>query len=337
MQQNQLVALGLDAEREEEVTRKGLKGKIARVVRVDRTLVTLRTSSNLVRIVNSKSTPLIVGDWVVTDDDSTAVRLVRRTELARRTGQRGDERQATAANIDLVLVVRALDTAIRLNRLSSLLVIAYDSGATPLLVLTKADVIVDALTPAREIASGLGGVDTIAVSTVNGTGLDDLRQRISGKSVVLLGESGAGKSTLTNTLFGSDALATATVRRDGQGRHTTTHRELIVIPTGGVIIDTPGVREASSFGDREGVERTFADIVAIAAQCRFSNCPHLDTPGCAIDTALYEGRINQERFDSYLHEVSEREWLERRVDAKTTSEQKATSRSRTKRLQKDQW
>lgn len=327
----QLLALGYDAERDDEVAQRGLEGLVGRVVRVDRAIVTIETAATALRIKNLLAAPLIVGDWVVADGEQV-VRLTRRTELVRRVGHRRDERQPIAANVDLVLVVRALDTDIRIGRLSALVVIAFDSGATPLVVLSKADRADDAMASCDKVSSSLNGVETIAISTVTGLGMDELRERIAGKTIVLLGESGAGKSTLTNALCGSDVLATSSVRRDGQGRHTTTHRQLVVIPSGGVVIDTPGVREAAAFGDGEGLELAFADVVELVARCRFPDCQHGDTPGCAVTAALEDGRLDGERLSAYLHETGEQAWLERRLDAKAVSAEKSNNKKRKRRL-----
>ncbi len=329
--QRVLESLGLDDARLAEAEALGGIGALGRVNRVDRGMATVVTEAGPLRVDNPTNDALIVGDWAVVID-GVPTRLERRTELVRRTGYRRDERQAIAANVDLVLVVRALDTAVRLNRLSTLVVIAYDSGAVPLVVLTKADLDPDPAAACQQVATGLGGVETMAISTVTGAGIDELRARVAGRTIVLLGESGAGKSTLTNALAEAQHLATADVRRDGQGRHTTTHRELVVLPTGGVVIDTPGIRDAASFGEGAGLELTFADVVELALRCRFSDCAHGPTPGCAITPAIEDGTIDQARVEAYLHEVAEQAWLERRHDLRAQSEAKANPKRLTKAM-----
>jgi ribosome biogenesis GTPase len=323
-----LESLGFDQTRRQEISDLGATGICGRVVRVDRSVATVLSADGVQRVETSPSDELVVGDWVMLSNELIR-RLSRRTELVRRVGANKDERQSMAANIDLVLIVRALDTEVRVNRLMSLAVVAYDSGATPLVVLTKADVCDDVPAAIEKVSIALGAVETVAISAKNGLGLVELRERIKGRTIVLFGESGAGKSTLTNILCGQELLATGEVRRDGQGRHTTTHRELVVVPSGGVIIDTPGIREAASFGEGHGIDLAFADVVAFARKCQFSDCSHLDTPGCAVNEALAQGLLIKLRVEAYLHELEQQQWLETRQRTKAESnEQKPTYRRR---------
>ena len=323
-----LASIGFDEFRREEISGLKLEGECGRVVRVDRSAVSVMSGAGVLRIDTTPDDGLVVGDWVVVNDQ-VATRLERRTVLVRRVGPKKDERQTMAANVDVVVIVRGLDSDMRLNRLAALAVVAFDSGAAALVVLTKADLCKDPEEVAHTVSVGLGGIETITVSAKTGLGLDELRRRIAGRTVVLFGESGAGKSTLTNSLFGDELLATAEVRRDGQGRHTTTHRELVVIPSGGVIIDTPGIRDAAAFGDGHGLALAFADLLALAENCRFRDCNHDLTPGCAIEEAVHEGRISRARLEAYLHEAREQAWLEKRLDERTeTTELKKTHRRR---------
>ncbi len=307
-----LATLGFDDRRRIEIEQRGLAGECGRVVRVDRSVVSVVTANGSARIETAPNDELVVGDWVVLGEQKVE-RLERRTELVRRAGANKDERQSMAANIDLVLIVRALDSEVRINRLTALLVVAYDSGATPVVVLTKADLRDNAASLASAVSQELGGIEAITISARTGAGLDELRRRIVGQTIVLFGESGAGKSTLTNVLCGQELLATGEVRRDGQGRHTTTHRELVVVPSGGVIIDTPGIRDVAAYGDGDGVALAFADVVALASNCRFSDCSHEATPGCALAAALEAGTIDQRRVDAFLHESREQAWLVNRL------------------------
>ena len=323
-----LDALCVDERRRAEYRELAASGALARVVRVDRDVVSVLCDEGLLRVATLPSDGLIVGDWVALNDKG-ATRLERRSELVRRAGPHHDQRQPLVANVDVVLVVRALDTPVALDRLSSFLVIAHDSGTVPVVVLTKSDLVDQVEAEVAATSAGLGGVETLAVSTVTGSGMDELRTRIAGRTIVLLGESGAGKSTLTNALCGREQLATAEVDDKGQGRHTTTHRELVVIPSGGVVIDTPGIRAVASFGDGAGIERSFADVVAVATRCRFSDCAHDDTPGCAVALALEDGELTQQRLDGYLKERSELDWLEKRMtDRQRSSEQGRGARRR---------
>jgi ribosome biogenesis GTPase len=154
----------------------------------------------------------------------------------------------------------------------------------------------------------------MSVSAKTGAGLEEIRQRLLGKTVVLLGESGAGKSTLTNVLLGEDHLDTREVRRDGQGRHTTTHRELVALSHGGAIIDTPGIREAAAIGEGEGVELAFADLTELESTCRFSDCTHEATPGCALEAAVSAGEVDAAYVERYLQELDERAAFAQRLE-----------------------
>jgi ribosome biogenesis GTPase len=301
-----LGALGFDADRLREVEEGGLSAaELGRVVRVDRGMATVETSGGSRRIDNVVDPIVVVGDFVALTDGHVH-RLHRRTELVRRSGYRRDVRQVMAANVDVIVVVRALDTELRINRLATLVVIAHDSGAEPLVVLTKADVVNDPDAAVREAEHGLPGVSVLAISATTGVGVSQLMERLRGKTVVLLGESGAGKSTLTNVLAGDEHLATTEVRRDGQGRHTTTHRELVMLSGGGAIIDTPGIREAAAIGEGDGVELAFADLIELEASCRFNDCAHRQTPGCAIDAALEAGEVSADYVERYLRELDQR-------------------------------
>ncbi len=331
-----LTSLGWDDRRRDEVSDRGLTGEIGRVVRVDRGALSVLGDNGLRRIDVPSSTELVVGDWIVISPDDLT-RLERRSELARRVGPHRDRRQSMAANVDLVLIVRALDAAVDVERLLSFAVVAFDSGAEPLVILSKADLVDDPARACARTSSELGGLDCLAVSVTTGLGIDELRARLANRTVVLLGESGAGKSTLTNLLCGVDQLATSDVRRDGQGRHTTTHRELVIIPSGGVVIDTPGIREVESFGDGRGLARTFHDVVALEAQCRFGNCEHGATPGCAVHDALEAGTIDPRRVDLYLQQRQELAWLASRLEEReqTPERRPAPRRSKSRRSDED--
>jgi ribosome biogenesis GTPase len=301
MSPSALEALGLDDGRLRECQEKGITDPLGRVARVDRGEATVATLEGVARREIAVDEPVVVGDWVALGADSMTL-LDRRTELARRGGPRGAERQVVAANVDLVVILSSVVAQFRVNLLSTFLVMAYDAGAVPLVVLTKADLIDDPEVACRDAASRLGGAEVMAISTTTGFGIDQLRGRIDGHTVVLLGESGVGKSTLTNELCGDELLITAELSRGGQGRHTTTHRELVIIPSGGVVIDTPGVRDAIAADAGRGIEGAFHDVVDVARGCRFTDCSHLSTPGCAVEEAVRTGELRQERVDSYLEE-----------------------------------
>ncbi len=297
-----LADLGMDAARLAELGAAGLDpATAARVVRMDRGWATLHGAGGTRRVRLRECPPIVVGDWLVDGPDGDLVRLARRTLLVRRAADR-DEPQEMAANVDVVVVTWALDTRVSSGRLRDMLVLARDSGADPVLALSKVDVgeSVDALV--AELDGALDGVEVVTTSTVTGEGLDRLRALSSGRTVVLLGSSGAGKSTLTNVLLGADARETAEVGRTGDGRHTTTNRELLVLPGGGAIVDTPGIRAAALWEDEDDdePESLFPDLDDLAEECRFSDCAHRHTPGCALDRAVAAGELTAARRDDFL-------------------------------------
>ncbi|HTI35698.1 MAG TPA: ribosome small subunit-dependent GTPase A, partial [Miltoncostaea sp.] len=252
-----LAPLGWSPSRQAELDALGRPAAVpARIARVDRGASLAVTAAGPVRVA---AAGLVTGDWVALEDGRPPAVLARRTLLARRAAGRPDAEQAIAANVDVVAVVHGLDRPLRDRRLHRALALAWESGATPVVVLTKADLVDDAAARALD-AEVAFGVDAVPVSARSGDGLDDLRARVRpDRTLVLVGESGAGKSTLVNALLGREALATAAVRDgDHKGRHTTTARHLVPLRGGGALIDTPGVRELGLWGSTEGVRATFA-------------------------------------------------------------------------------
>ena len=257
----------------------------------------------------------VVGDWVGVDAATGLVEVVleRRTSVGRKEVWHAVREQVLAANVDVAFLVQALPLDFNPRRLERYLATAWESGAEPVVVLTKTDLVDDA-TPfvAEADAVALGSCPVLAVSAKTGAGLDDLRQRLEpNRTAVLLGSSGVGKSTIVNALVGEEVLATQEVREDDQrGRHTTTHRELIVLRTGGVILDTPGIRELQLWD--ADLEQTFGDVEEIARRCRFSDCAHDREPGCAVRDALADGSLARERWQSYVKLQRELESIEAR-------------------------
>ncbi|MHB8530636.1 MAG: ribosome small subunit-dependent GTPase A [Caulobacteraceae bacterium] len=249
----------------------------------------------------------VVGDWVALNQASEGERAVihhvlpRRTAFVRRAAGPAGGEQVVAANADLAFLTASLNADLNPRRLERYLAAAWQSGAKPVIVLTKADLCPDVGAAASE-AQGLA-IDTpvIAVSAVSGEGLDDLRGHLEpGRTAVLLGSSGVGKSTLVNALLGVPRMATGAVRADDErGRHTTSHRELILLPSGGLLLDTPGMRELGLWDSEEGLSAAFEDVEALAARCRFSDCGHTSEPGCAVRTALESGLLDANRWKSY--------------------------------------
>ena len=266
------------------------------------------------RLVREEGLPA-VGDWVGIDLSTNLVEalLPRRTSISRKEVWQATREQILAANVDVAFLVQALPLDFNLRRLERYLAMAWESGAQPIVVLTKTD-LVDDVQPYLDQAEAvcLGSCPVLAVSARTGQGLDDLRSWLEpNRTAVLLGSSGVGKSTIVNSLVGEELLATQEVREDDQtGRHTTTRRELILVPTGGVVLDTPGIRELQLWD--ADLEQTFGDIEEIARRCRFSDCHHDREPGCAIRDALADGSLSHERWQSYVKLQRELEAVEAR-------------------------
>ncbi|HWC95924.1 MAG TPA: ribosome small subunit-dependent GTPase A [Candidatus Sulfopaludibacter sp.] len=255
---------------------------------------------------NGAASMPVVGDWVaarVVGPGQALVEAVlpRRTCFSRRAPGKREDEQAIAANIDLVFLVCGLDGDFNLRRLERYLTLANESGATPVIVLNKADLCDDLPGHLRQTAAIAPGVSVVATSSCAAPGIEGLREFLApGRTVALLGSSGAGKSTLVNGLLGEEHLRTGEVREsDSRGRHTTTHRELIPLAAGGALIDTPGMRELQLWAGTGSVEQTFEEIAAAASACRFRDCTHKSEPGCAVRKAIDDGTISAERWESY--------------------------------------
>jgi ribosome biogenesis GTPase len=266
------------------------------------------------RLVREEGLPA-VGDWVGLDPASNLIEalLPRRTSISRKETLDVTREQILAANIDVAFLTQALPLDFNLRRLERYLAMAWESGAQPVVLLTKTDLVDDAAPFLAEVETvTLGSCPALAVSAKTGAGLDDLRAWLEpNRTAVLLGSSGVGKSTIVNALVGEELLATQEVRADDQmGRHTTTRRELILLPTGGVVLDTPGIRELQLWD--ADLEQTFGDVEEIARRCRFSDCAHDREPGCAIRDALADGSLAPERWQSYVKLQRELEAIEAR-------------------------
>jgi ribosome biogenesis GTPase len=272
-----------------------------------------------------------VGDWVVVCDapgDRLAIEalLPRRTKVSRKTPWLKAEEHILVANVDTVVLVSGLDQDFNPRRLERYLTAAWDSGADPVIVLTKLDVCDDRakLDEAESIAIG---VPVYPVSNVTGEGIDAVRALLQpAKTFVLLGSSGTGKSTLANRLAGRTVMAIGDLRNDGRGRHTTRHRQLLVMPGGAILIDTPGLRELQVWeGD---LDSAFADIADLASQCRFNDCAHASEPDCAVREALDTGELDAERWANYQKLQRELVAIERRSSRRLQRELKSRWRAR---------
>ena len=298
----------------------------ARVIRMDRSECDIATPTGLARAhcprADTNIDGLCTGDWVAVApaEDPITVRklLPRRTILRRATVSGRSEPQPLAANVDTVLICTAADDAIDLGRIERMLALVWESGAQPVVVVTKCDLAPDI--PLHEVRAAAPGATVLEVSATAGFGMDALRA-VATDTVALIGSSGAGKSTLANAVLGANVFATDGVRAsDKRGRHTTVHRELRPIPGGGTLIDTPGLRAIGLWNAEQGLARTFTDIESLAAECRFSDCSHAAEPGCAVLTAIESGDIPERRLTSFRKLQRENEWLAGRTDARLRAE-----------------
>lgn len=248
----------------------------------------------------------VTGDWVALSmlangRGATIHHLLPRHSAFVRKAVLAKGAQVVAANVDVVMIVTSLDADLNLRRIERTLAMAWESGATPVLVLTKADLCADVGAQLAAVAGIAGSIVVLPVSARTGQGMQAFQNLIQpGKTAVVLGSSGAGKSTLVNALLGRERMATQAIRAsDGRGRHTTTHRELVLLPQGGCMLDTPGMRELGLWEAEAGIAATFADIEALARQCRFGNCSHTTEPGCAVQQALADGSLDSARWGNY--------------------------------------
>ena len=275
---------------------------VGRVARVDVGACTVLSGEGTGRVTVPPGTAVAVGDWVLVHSGVVTGTLPRRTAIVRRAAGLDARAQTLAANVDTVLVLVAADGRVSPRSVERYVTLVWESGAVPVVLLTKADLVsADDLDEAVErLEPACVGVALHVISAETGTGLDDLARYVGpGRTVALLGSSGAGKSTLANRLTGA-GLATGAVRDgDNRGRHTTTHRELVPVPDGGVLVDTPGLREVGLWQSDDGVAKTFPEITALLDQCRFADCTHRKEPGCALLTALADGRVSEERLASW--------------------------------------
>lgn len=258
-----------------------------------------------------------VGDFVLVnwnESGNSAIiesLLPRKSAFIRKAAGEPQQEQIVAANIDTVFLCMALNHDFNLRRLERYISIAWDSGAMPVVVLTKSDLCADLEQKLSEVSSVAFGVDILVTTSTEENGYKELLPFISeGKTIAFIGSSGVGKSTLINRLLGKEQLKTNGLRNDDKGRHTTTHRELFLLPSGGMVIDTPGMREFGMWDHDAGIERTFMDIEELASQCKFRNCTHTNEPGCAIRSALEMGELEMNRWQSYQKLKAENDYME---------------------------
>lgn len=299
----------------------------ALLTRVDRSQYDVLTPTGPLRVaaVPPAADPLdapTVGDWLVLSPvDLQVVDVLPRTSLLVRGTARGTSKgQPLAANVDVILICLGLSGPLPVRRLERLLTLAWESGATPVVVLTKADLCDDIDSAVRQVMPHAPGCDVVAVSAA--TGDVGALAGYASSTLVLLGASGAGKSTVVNALMGSEVMATSDIRGvDGKGRHTTTHRELLLLPGGGMIIDTPGLRGVSLHAADDGLSKAFSDVEDLAAACKFADCGHVSEPGCAVLASVAAGDLGQDRVDAWRKLLREMAFQARRTDVRLQAEE----------------
>jgi ribosome biogenesis GTPase len=319
----------------------------ARVCRLDRGAALVADAEDMAKVTfggellaavaRDRTSLPAVGDWVALrdwPDERTTLEAVlpRRSAFVREGAGRTSHGQVLAANLDVVVIVEHLDPEPDVGRVERLLVLAWASGALPVVVLTKADLVPDPVGMRDEVAAVAPGVEVMAGSAATGQGLDRLRAHLGpGRTLALLGPSGAGKSTLTNLLAGAEIMKTDAVRSvDGKGRHTTTHRELVVLPGVGVVIDTPGLRAVGLVAGADALAQAFAEIEALASHCRFSDCRHDQEPGCAVRAAVDAGDLDELRVARWRKLGREAAAQARRAEARLHAHRDARRHRRRK-------
>ncbi|WP_338895410.1 ribosome small subunit-dependent GTPase A [Streptomyces sp. TG1A-60] len=347
-----LVPYGWDADWEAEFAPHAEQGLLpGRVVRVDRGRCDVITPAGTVRADTEFVVPrdpmnvVCTGDWAAVDPEGSDPRYVRtllprRAAFVRSTSSKRSEGQVLASNIDHVVICVSLAVELDLGRIERFLALAmscsrgdallresepsWESGARPVVVLTKADLVPDAATLGhlvQDVETVAPGIAVLTVSSALDEGLDVLAAVLSGGTSVLLGQSGAGKSTLANALLGEDVMDVRAIRDvDGKGRHTTTTRNLLALPGGGVLIDTPGLRGVGLWDAGSGVGQVFAEIEELAADCRFHDCAHIAEPGCAVLGAVESGELPERRLDSYRKLLRENQRIAAQSDARMRAE-----------------
>lgn len=331
-----LAALGFDARRAEYAGEHHPHLTPGRVVRSDRGFIFVSTedgitlarpATKLMKRADEGGLP-VVGDWVVLGGDQgeqlAEEVLPRTTAIVRRDPGRAAKLQVLAANVDVVLITHPLLEAPNLSRIERELALVWESGASPVVVLTKCDLSEDAERAQFDVEQIAPGVPVHVTSVVTGDGLDELRSYLTdATTAVLIGPSGSGKSTLVNALAGQDIQSTRAVRvSDGRGRHTTVSRELVQLPGGGLVIDTPGLRAVGMWESSEGIDLAFSDIATLAEECRFRDCRHQGEPGCAVEAAVERGDLELRRLESYRELQAEVRHLGEQLDVRARLDRK---------------
>ena len=279
--------------------------------------------------VNTELLPA-VGDWVavelIENEDKAFIKAVlpRKTKFSRKKAGSTTEEQIVAANVDSVFIMSSLNQDLNMKRIDRYVTLAWDNEIKPVLILSKADLCDDIFARLAEVQERFPGIDVHIISAVQKAGINELEKHFEGnKTIAVIGSSGVGKSTLINSILSWDKMEVSEIGLyKDKGRHTTTHRELAVVPGGGLIIDTPGMREIQMWEGAEGLSELFGDIEALTLECKFSDCKHESEPGCAVKAAIKAGTITAERFASYKKLLNEVSYFERKQDKKAQMEEK---------------
>lgn len=310
-----LIDLGWDAAWQGERDHLDMDGDPYRIVRHDGVKVLVSDGESTIHALFPRSLQLAVGDWVLVKNETVAALLPRRTVLQRDHEIRGP--QLIASNIDLVLVVFGVDRPLRHSKVMRFVAFAWDIGAEPIVILSKVDLVDDASESVDQVAAWVPNVQVHTTSIETGEGIAEIFSMLEGCTGTLIGESGAGKSSIVNALMQDEVAWVGEVRAaDAKGRHITSHRELHLLPGGGMIIDNPGVRALGLAADGEGVDSLFSDIDDLVSECRFRDCSHQSEPGCAVAAAVASGEISRERVAAYIKFTNEQGETRKRSDAK---------------------
>lgn len=319
---SQLALLGWDGYFEEKFKAAAREGEVPARVVADYGVQYLVHDGVAARRASGRRADPVVGDWVRLENGIVNGVLERRTAFSRRAAGSESKEQVLAANVDVAMVVAAA-TDVNVRRIERYLTIAWQSGAVPLVLLTKADVAGAPEALRDELAAVSMGTPVIVTSCVTGEGIDEISHSLlPARTGVLLGPSGAGKSTLINRIVGSDLMRTRSIHRSGEGRHMTSHRQLVQLPAGGMIIDTPGLREAQLWEGEEALGNLFEDVEQLALQCRFPDCAHVSEPGCAVKAAIDAGSLDGARLRSYQKLKRELRAIAARSDARLRQDER---------------